>query len=522
MTVNCLKSNSLSFRLRAKEMASLLFPLSFSKLNLSSLSTNSATACRKEQSLMSLFKQCSTLKDLKQVHAHVIQTGFNQYLYVIGKIIVFCAVSEHGEMDYAVSVFNGIENPDGFLWNTMIRGLGKTNQPERAFEFYKRMQKRGEVADNFTFSFLLKFCGQLGSVMLGKQIHCDTMKQGLESHVFVRNTLIHMYGMLKDSETARRLFEEISMPDVVAWNTVIDCHVYCGKFKEALDLFLRMLQCGIDPDEATLVVTLSGCSGLGALDFGRWVHSCIKGSDLSKIVSVSNSLIDMYAKCGAVEEAYEIFNNMKIKDIVSWNTMIIGLAAHGHADEALAVFSKMLEEKIETPDEVTFMGVLSACSHGGMIDYARRYFDVMSKDYRIQPSIKHYGCMVDALGRAGFVEEAYELIRSMPIECNAIVWRTLLAACGVHGYVVLGEKVRNHLLELEPGHSSDYVLLANMYASLGQWSEMTGVRKAMQDRGVQKTEPGNSFIGLHGRTRLEMKTEDGYKDKNTTCTQWLQ
>ncbi|XP_050255678.1 pentatricopeptide repeat-containing protein At2g36730-like [Quercus robur] len=504
----------------------LLFPLPFSKLfNLSSLSTNSATktvspnnfAFKKEQRVMSLFKRCSTMKDLKQVHAHIILTGLYQNLYVIGKIIVFCAVSEHGNMDYAVLVFDKIENPDGFLWNTMIRGFVKTNQPEKVFEFYKRMQEKGEVADNFTFSFLLKFCGQLGTVMLGKQIHCDTMKHGLESHVFVRNTLIHMYGMFKDIETAHRLFEEIPSPDLVAWNTILDCHVNCGKCREALDLFLLMLQSGVEPDEATLVVTLSACSALSLLDFGRWVHSCINHTSLGDVVSVCNSLIDMYAKCGAVEDAYKTFNKMKGKNIVSWNTIILGLATHGHTNEALAIFSKMLEEKLVKPNDVTFLGVLCACSHAGMVDDGKRYFSVMIKDYHIQPTIKHYGCMVDIMGRAGLVDEAYQLIRSMPMECNAIVWRTLLAACRVHGNVELGEKVRSHLLELEPDHSSDFVLLANMYASVGQWSEMIRVRKAMQDRRVQKPAPGNSFIGIQGSMRLKMETEDGGKHTRT-CT----
>lgn len=447
---------------------------------------------------MSLFKRCYTMKDLKQVHAHIILTGLYQNLYVIGKIIVFCAVSELGNMDYAVLVFDKIENPDGFLWNTMIRGFVKTNQPERAFEFYKRMQEKGEVADNFTFSFLLKFCGQLGSVMLGKQIHCDTMKHGLESHVFVRNTLIHMYGMLKDIEIARRLFEEIPSPDLVAWNTILDCNVNCGKCREALDLFLLMQRSGVEPDEATLVVTLSACSALGALDFGRWVHSCINHTSLGDVVSVCNSLIDMYAKCGAVENAYKTFKKIKGKNLVSWNAMILGLATHGHTNEALAIFSKMLEEKLVKPNDVTFLGVLCACSHGGMVDDGRRYFSVMIKDYHIQPTIKHYGCLVDIMGRAGSVDEAYQLIRSMPMECNAIIWRTLLAACQVHGNVELGAKVMSHLLELEPDHSSDFVLLANMYASVGQWSKMTRVRKAMQDRRVQKPAPGNSFIGIQG------------------------
>lgn len=455
---------------------------------------------------MSLLKKCSTMKHLKQIHAHVIQAGFDQNLFVVGKVIVFCAVSERGDMNYAVSVFEKIGNPDGFLWNTMIRGFGKTGEPQKAFEYYKTMQEKGLVADNFTFSFLLKVCGRLGSVFLGKQMHCTTLKHGLESHVFVRNTLIHIYGLFKDIATSRQLFEEIPSPDLVAWNTIIDCHVYCGKCKEAIDIFSRMLKFGIKPDEATVVVILSACSALGALDFGRWIHSRIGNTNLESIVEVNNSLIDMYAKCGAVEEASQTFNRMSKRNIVTWNTIILGLASHGYTNEALVLFSKMLEQKLEAPDNVTFLGVLCACSHRGMVDEGRRFFYAMSREYHIQPTIKHYGCMVDILGRAGFVEEAYRLIRSMPMECNAIVWRTLLAACRLHGNVELGEQVRRNLLELEPDHSSDYVLLANAYASVGQWNEVLKVRNSMYKRGVQKPEPGNSFIGMHPYMKLEMES----------------
>ncbi|KAJ0105221.1 hypothetical protein Patl1_18782 [Pistacia atlantica] len=455
---------------------------------------------------MSLFKKCSTIKHVNQIHAHIIQSGLHQTLFVIGKIIVFCAVSERGDMDYAISVFENIQNPDGFLYNTMIRGFSKSYQFVKAFEYYKRMQEKGFLSDNFTFSFLLKICGQLGSVVLGQQMHCTTLKHGLESHTFVSNALIHMYGRVKEIRTCCKLFEEMPQPQLVAWNTIIHCHVCCGKCEEALDFFLRMLRSGIEPDDATLVVTVSACSASGALDFGRWVHSCIKNTSLGNITSVSNSLIDMYAKCGAVEEAYETFEKMKGKNIVSWNTMILGLATHGHTEEALALFLRMLQENLQTPNDVTFLGVLCACSHGGMVDEGRRYFDMMCNTYHIKPTIKHYGCMVDILGRAGFVEEAYRLIRSMPVKCNAIVWRTLLAACRIHGNVELGKKVRKHLLELEPDHSSDYVLLANMYASVGQWDEAMGVRKSMQERRVQKSEPGISFIGVAPSISLRIQS----------------
>eukprot|EP00257_Ricinus_communis_P024927 XP_025012341.1 pentatricopeptide repeat-containing protein At4g21065 [Ricinus communis] len=499
-----LKSNlqtHLSLQLKTK---SSFWQSKWSQFALCSTNTNPKDTCLyKEQLLKSHFKKCSTVKDLKQIHACIVQSGFEQNLFVIGKVIVFCAVSKHVDMNYAVSVFENIECPDEFLWNTMIRGFGKSNEPQRAFEYYKRMQEEGLMADNFTFSFLIKVCGQLGSVLLGKQMHCSVLKYGFESHVFVRNTLIHMYGIFKDFEISRQLFEEIPSPELVAWNTVIGCYVDCGRFKEALDMFSRMLKLHIEPDEATLVVILAACSALGELDIGRWIHSCISNTGLGRFVEINNSIIDMYAKCGALEEAYEAFNKMSQRNTVTWNTMILGLATHGHTNEALVLFSKMLEQKLMEPDSVTFLGVLCACSHGGMVDEGRRFFDIMNKEYHIQPTIKHYGCMVDILGRAGFVEEAYGLISSMPMECNPIIWRTLLAACRLHGNVELGEKVRRHLLELEPDHSSDYVLLANMYASMGQWNEVMRVRNSMQKRGVQKPEPGNSFIGMHPNMRCE-------------------
>uniref|UniRef100_A0A2P2PLF6 Pentatricopeptide repeat-containing protein At4g21065-like n=1 Tax=Rhizophora mucronata TaxID=61149 RepID=A0A2P2PLF6_RHIMU len=459
----------------------------------------------KFETIMSLVRRCSCMTDLKQLHAVIIQAGFEQNLFLTGKLIEFCAVSERGDLDYAVSVFGTIGNPDGFLWNTMIRGFGKASEPHKAFDYYQRMQLNELVADSFTFSFLIKVSGQLGSVALGKQMHCSALKHGFASHVFVRNNLVHMYGLVRDIEPCRQLFEEIPSPDLVAWNTLINCHVYCGLYKEALDMFLRMSRIGLEPDGVTLVVILTACSALGALHFGRWIHSCISNTSLESIVKVNNSLIHMYAKCGALEEALKIFNTVKKKDIVTWNNTILGLAANGRANEALQLFSQLLQHPLVKPDSATFLAVLCACSHGGMVDRGRRIFDSMIKDHHIQPTIKHYGCMADILGRAGFLDEAYQLLSNMPMEHNAVVWRTLLAACSLHGDVELGEQVMKHLLELEPGNSSDYVLLSNTYASLGQWDEMMAVRKSMLKKGVQKHAPGNSFIGMYPSPSSEME-----------------
>lgn len=448
----------------------------------------------KEQTLLSLFKKCITLNHIHQLHAQIIQTGLHHNLFLMGKIIVFCAVSDCASMDYATSVFKNVDNPDGFMWNSMIRGFVRTMQVENIFEYFKKMQETGEKPDNFTFSFLLKVSGQVGSVLLGKQMHCSVVKHGLEDHVFVRNTLIHMYGMLRDIDTAQVLFDEMPSGNLVSWNVIIDCHVNCGCYNEAVGLFSRMIRCGVNFDDVTLVAVLAACSALGNLDFGRWIRRLVDNAGMGSNVMVLNSLIDMYAKCGQVEEARKMFSESSERNLVTWNSMILGLATHGHASEALELFSILLADKVQTPNDITFLGVLCACSHGGMVEKGRQFFDLMTKEYGIKPNIQHYGCLVDMLGRAGFVDEAYHLIKSMPLKCNAIVWRTLLAACRVHGNVEQGEVVRRHLLELEPDHSSDYVLLANTYAGAEQWRDVMNERHSMRTRGVQKPMPGNSII----------------------------
>lgn len=395
-------------------------------------------------------------------------------------------------MCYATRVFNELEMADGFVWNTMIRGFGRCGDVEKAFEFFKKMKVRNVVVDNFTICFLLKICCGLG---LGKQLHCCVVRYGLDSHVFVRNSLIHMYGTFGDINVAHQLFDEIPEPELVAWNSLIDCCVSCGRFHEAIKLFELMIRRGIVPDEASFVITLSACSAISALDFGTWIHSLINEKGLSTILQVRNSLIDMYAKCGSVDIAMEIFNQMKdSKNIVTWNAMIAGMATHGNGDQALNLYTQMLDEQQSTPNELTFLAILSACNHKGLVEQSKTYFNSMINDFKLKPTIKHYGCMVDVLGRAGFVNEAYNLIQTMPMECNAVVWRTLLSSCRVQGEVELGEIVRNELLKIEPDHSSDYVLLAGMYGDAEQWSKMVSVRKSMRNRKVQKFEPGGSYM----------------------------
>ncbi|XP_020571004.1 pentatricopeptide repeat-containing protein At4g21065-like [Phalaenopsis equestris] len=448
----------------------------------------------REQTLVSLFHPCSTMRELSQIHALIIRSGFAQHVFVVGRLISFCAVSEFGSMKHANDVFEDINFPDAFICNTMIRGFVRTGSEVEAIDCFKRMRRDGKQADNFTFSFLLKLCGQLFMVELGKQVHCSLLKDGYEVHTFVRNTLIHMYGMFRNLAAARHLFDEMPVKDLVSWNALIDGLVHCMQYKEALRMFVRMQESGIAPDAATFVVVLSSCAEFGELGFGQRVHSKISTCVLDEFISVSNSLIDMYSKCGAIDLAVLVFQRMKERNTVSWNSMILGLAMHGRAREALQLFEELQLTEFGEPNGITFLGVLCACSHGGLLEEGRRYFHCMRRDYGIDPSVQHYGCMVDLLGRTGLLGEAYEVIRSMPTGGNAVMWRTLLGACRVHGDLEMGESVRKHLIELEPDHSSDFVLLSHMYAMVGRWNDVLNVREDMLGVGVQKPQPGNSFI----------------------------
>jgi pentatricopeptide repeat protein len=267
---------------------------------------------------------------------------------------------------------------------------------------------------------------------------------------------------------------------------------------EAIELFRRMQLENVKPDEIAILAVLSACADSGALHLGEWIHNYIEKHKLSKIVPIYNSLIDMYAKSGNIRKALQLFENMKHKTIITWTTMITGLALHGLGKEALHVFSCMEKEGRVKPTEVTFIAVLSACSHVGLVELGRDYFTSMRSRYGIEPKIEHYGCMVDLLGRAGHLQEAKELVSRMPFEPNAAIWGSLLAASTRCGDAELAEEALRHLTVLEPGHSGNYSLLSNTYASLGRWSESREARKVMRDAGVEKV-PGVSFIEVNSR-----------------------
>lgn len=376
----------------------------------------------------------------------------------------------------------------------MIRGYAFSENPKPAIDLYTQMRVNLVEPDTHTYPFLLKAISKLVDVKLGEKVHCVAIKNGYESLVFVQNGLVHLYATCEYPESAYKVFEKMPVRNLVTWNSVINGFALNGKPDKVLNFFRWMSLVGVEPDGFTMVSLLCACAELGALALGRRVHVYMFKVGLNENLHAGNALLDFYAKCGRIREAKVVFDEMRDRSVVSWTTLIVGLAVNGLASEALQLFKEMEVEGL-APTDITLVGVLYACSHCGMVDEGFDYFNQMRDRYGIMPRIEHYGCMVDLLGRAGKVKEAYGFIKDMPMQPNAVIWRTLLGACSLHGHLALAQTARAKLSELDPKHCGDYVLLSNLYASEHRWVDVHQLRTEMVEEGVRKT-PGFSLVEL--------------------------
>ncbi|KAI4297368.1 hypothetical protein L6164_037263 [Bauhinia variegata] len=447
---------------------------------------------------IALLQLCASSKfKLRQIHAFSIRHCAPVNDPEMGKHLIYSVVSLSGPMSYAYNIFSQIENPNIFTWNTMIRGYAESENPRRAVQLYREMQVSSIEPDTHTYPFLLKAVSKSMNIREGEMMHSVTVRCGYESLIFVQNSLVHVYAACGDTESAHKMFVLMTERDLVAWNSVINGFALNGRPNEALTLFREMSLEDVKPDGFTMVSLLSASAELGALKLGRRVHVYMLKVGLRENLHATNALLDFYAKCGSIREAQKVFDEMGERNVVSYTSLIVGLAVNGFGEEALELF-KELQRQVLVPSEITFVGVLYACSHCGMIDEGFRNFKRMQDEYGIVPKIEHYGCMVDLLGRAGLVKQAYQFIQDMPLQPNAVIWRTLLGACTIHGHLALAETARSHLLQLEPKHSGDYVLLSNLYAAEQRWSDVQMLRKTMLNDGVRKT-PGYSLVELGNR-----------------------
>lgn len=445
------------------------------------------------------------------------------------------------------------------MFNTLIRGLAGSDTPQNSFVTFIEMRRQLTAPlDSFSFAILLKAAANYRCLESGIQLHCQAIVHGLDTHLFVGTTLISMYAECGFLAFAKKMFEEMIEPNVVAWNAVVTACFRCGDvkgadamfngmpfrnstswnvmvagytkagelglarrlflempvkdavswstmivgfarngfFDEAFGFFRKLLQVGMRPNEVSLTGVLSACADAGAIEFGKILHGFIEKSGFLWIISVNNALLDTYFKCGNVDMARLVFERMPEKKcIVSWTSMIAGLAMHGYGEEAILLFREMEESGIP-PDGITYISILYACSHAGLIEKGYEYFYKMKDIYNIVPAIEHYGCMVDLYGRAGQLDKAYQFIIHMPILPTAIIWRTLLGACSIHGNVELAEHVKERLAELDPNNSGDQVLLSNIYAVAGKWKDVVAMRRSMNDQKITKT-PGWSMIEVN-------------------------
>ncbi|KAM7252305.1 hypothetical protein ACFE04_024188 [Oxalis oulophora] len=450
----------------------------------------------KNKTPLSLLPKCTTIKQLKQIQAFTIKTHLQFNLNVLSKFINFCTNNPTlASMDYALQLFDKIPEPDIILVNSMTRGYSRSITPMQAIVLFVKALSFSLVPDQYTFPCLIKACASAKALEEGKQLHCFAVKLGVDDGEFLCPTLINMYSECNDIDAARLVFDSIEEPCVVSYNAIITGYARSSRPNEALSLFRELQERNLKPSDVTMLSVLSSCALLGALDLGKWVHEYVKKYGFDKYVKVNTALIDMYAKCGSLDDAVSVFESMRVRDTPAWSAIIVAYASHGQGHKALSIFEKMRQAQFK-PDEITFVGLLYACSHAGLVDKGKSYFYSMKKIYGIVPRIKHYGCMVDLLGRAGKLDEVYKFIDEMPIKPTPILWRTLLSACSSHGNVEMGKRVIQQIFELDDSHGGDYVILSNLYAQAGKWEDVDFLRKLMRDKQVVKI-PGCSSIEIN-------------------------
>ncbi|WKA02898.1 hypothetical protein VitviT2T_021046 [Vitis vinifera] len=546
-------------------------------------------------SILSLLEKCKTMAELKRLHGLMITTSVIQDVIPLSRLVDFCAYSDSGNLNYAKSVFNQIDRPSLYIWNSMIKGYSISESPDEALTMYREMRQKGYAPDHFTFPFVLKACSLVNGYNLGQCVHNCIVKTGFEVDVYAATALLQMYAACGDMEAALKVFDDIPKWNVVAWTSliagcisndcpseavrvykdmelwsvapneitmvnvlvacarsrdlnagrwvhdrtgqmgldpfqsnsnfnvilataIVDMYAKCGSLKtardlfnkmphrnlvawnsmigaynqygqanEALDLFSDMRIAGFDPDKATFLCVIGACAHLGALVSGQALHAYVSKTNLTDDTAIGTALVDMYAKSGDAERAQQVFSELQKKDVTAWTSLIIGLAMHGHGEEALTFFKKMQEDTALIPDEITYIGVLSACSHVGKVEDGKNHFISMKNVHGIEPTTQHYGCMVDLLSRAGRLGEAERLVEKMPVEPNTAIWSALLNGCKIYQNIDVADRVRRRVRELEVDGSGVYVLLSNIYAGACRWEEVKMARELMKERKIQKS-----------------------------------
>eukprot|EP01018_Ginkgo_biloba_P022920 Gb_32227 [translate_table: standard] len=466
----------------------------FSQMQLAGIKPNSGPIV----SVLSACSQAAALQQGKEIHNHLIRSGFESDVFVGCSLVHMYA--KCGSVKISRLVFDKMSQRNVVSWNAMIAGYNHNGSAHEALTLFCQMQLTGMKPNIVTLPSVLAACSDLVDLKKGREIHNYIIKTGFESDVFVRSALLTMYTKCGSVEVARRVFTQMPQKNVISWNAMIAGCAQNGLASEALKLYCQMQEEGVTPNSVTTASVLPACGHLAALQHGEEIHNHIIRNGFQSDVFAASALIDMYTKCGSIYIARQVFNNLSEKNVVTWNTMIAGYGMHGHGEDALTLFHQMQQAGVK-PDHVTYIALLSACSHAGLVDEGWKYFYHMHQHYHMAQRVEHYACMVDLLGRSGRLDEALAFIKKMPVEPGPGVWGALLNACRIHHNTEIGERVAECILELEPENTGNYVLLSNIYAAAGRWDDVAKVRTMMKDRGLIKR-PGCSWIEVKNKVHV--------------------
>ncbi|KAG6732221.1 hypothetical protein I3842_01G166300 [Carya illinoinensis] len=496
-----------------------------------------------------LLKAVSRATDLVQgmeIHGLASKLGFSSDPFVQTGLVRMYAVC--GQIMEARLVFDKMSHRDVVAWSIMIVGYGycwysQSGLLDDALKLFDEMKASNVEPDEIVLSTIVSACGRSGNLSYGKAVHefitknnivadrhlqtalitmyssCGSMDLAQElfdkmspKNLIISTAMVSAYSKVGRVEDARMIFNETDEKDLVCWSAMISGYAESDHPQEALKLFREMQALGIQPDEVTMLSVISACAHLGGLDHAKWIHLYVDKNGFGGALPVNNALIDMYAKCGSLERARWVFEKMPRKNVISWTTMISAYAMHGDASNALSLFYQMKDTKIE-PNGITFIGALYACSHVGLVKEGRKIFSSMINEHNITPKHEHFGCMVDLFGRANLLREALEVIETMPLAPNVVIWGSLMAACRIHGEIELGEFAAKRLLELDPYHDGAHVFLSNIYAKERRWEDVGEVRRLMKHKGISK-ERGCSRIELNNEIHEFFMADRNHKRTN--------
>lgn len=447
--------------------------------------------------ISSVLPVCDLLTGM-MIHLFVIKNGLEFDVFVSNALINMYA--KVGNLGHSQKVFNHMVLRDLISWNSIIAAYEQNNDPVTALDLFIQMQSYRIQPDLLTLVSLSSTFAQSSDYRDSKSVHGYVIRRGwILKETIVGNSIMDMYAKLGIVDDARKVFDRIPLKDVVTWNTLITGYAQNGLASEAVEVYNSMMEESekITPNQGTWVSILPAYSHLGALQQGMKVHGRTIRAGFDWDIFIGTSLIDMYAKCGRLHDAVSLFYQIPRISSVPWNALISSLGIHGHGEKAVELFGEMLDFEVK-PDHVTFVSLLSACSHSGLVEEGQGYFRLMKDKYGIKPSLTHYGCMVDLLGRAGQIEKAYNFIKEMPINPDASVWGALLGACRIHGNVDLGNLASKNLFGVDSESVGYYVLLSNIYANVGKWHGVVKVRSLAREKGLRKT-PGWSSIEVNNR-----------------------